>query len=216
MKEFLIFHSSTNSLRVTVERYRRVSKQCAADAGATVTVMATVRDFGLIGEVKDSFFFLKRLNVWDADAASAVDRVNFGPAPGVSSLWTVSPRGIGAGRVLRPSFGINVSFTDWDDPAFDKSTGQFAVGTNASDIQISAGGVFGLFDGALQFTARTNLNADKKRGYFGLGFGFVNVVDRSGKLIAKKRMRSVDSDTAVLLSQHARSVRVRSCRAARE
>lgn len=40
MKEFLIFHSSGSSPRVTVERYRRVAKECATAAGVALNVMA--------------------------------------------------------------------------------------------------------------------------------------------------------------------------------
>ena len=67
---------------------------------------------------KDSFFFLKRLRVSAEDTDSGLDAVNFGPAPGVSYVWTVSVRQSPFWRVARPSLGINVSFTDWDDPAF--------------------------------------------------------------------------------------------------
>ena len=79
-----------------------------------------------------------------------------------------------------------MSFTDWDDPAFNQATGQFAAGTNASDIEITTGLVAGIFDGVIQFTYGWNLNVEKKRTYFGVGFSFVNVVDRLGKLIPKK------------------------------
>lgn len=152
----------------------------------SIDKLLTVVDFGVIGEVKDSFFFLNRLGVSAAKPVEGVDNVNFGPAPGVTYLWTVSTRKHDFLRVLRPSFGVNVSFTDWDDPAFNQATGQFAAGTNASDIEITTGVVGGMFDGIVQFTYGWNLNVEQKRTYFGLGFSFVNVVDRLGKLIAKK------------------------------
>ena len=43
-----------------------------------------------------------------------------------------------------------------------------------------------VFDGIVQFTFGWNLNIEQKRTYVGLGFSFVNVVDRLGKLIAKE------------------------------
>jgi hypothetical protein len=152
----------------------------------SIDKLLTVRDFGVIGDVKDSFFFLSRLGVSAKDPVEGVDNVNFGPAPGVTYLWTVSTRKNNFLRALRPSVGINVSFTDWDDPAFNQATGQFAAGTNASDIEITSGIVGGVFDGLVQFTLGWNLNVEQKRKYFGVGFSFVNIVDRLGKLIAKK------------------------------
>jgi len=152
----------------------------------SIDKLLTVRDFGVIGEVKDSFFFLNRLGISAEKPVEGVDNVNFGPAPGVTYLWTISTRKNDFWRVLRPSLGVNVSFTDWDDPAFNQATGQFAAATNASDIEITTGVVGGVFDGIVQFTFGWNLNVEPNRTYFGLGFSFVNVVDRLGKLIAKK------------------------------
>jgi len=152
----------------------------------SIDKLLMVRDFGVIGEVKDSFFFLNRLGVSVAEPVEGIDNVNFGPAPGVTYLWTVSARKRDFWRILRPSVGVNVSFTDWDDPAFNQATGQFAAGTNASDIEIATGAVAGIFDGIVQFTFGWNLNVDDKRTYFGIGFSFVNVVDRLGKLVPKK------------------------------
>jgi hypothetical protein len=152
----------------------------------SIDKLLMVANFGIIGEVKDSFFFLNRLGVSAKEPVEGVDNVNFGPAPGVTYLWTVSVRKHNLWRILRPSFGVNVSFTDWDDPAFNQATGQFAPGTNAGDIEITTGLVSGVFDGIVQFTYGWNLNVDQKRTYFGLGFSFVNVVDRLGKLIPKK------------------------------
>lgn len=40
MKEFLIFHSSSNTAGATVERIRRVAKACAVQAAVEVRVMA--------------------------------------------------------------------------------------------------------------------------------------------------------------------------------
>ena len=152
----------------------------------SIDKILTVVDFGVIGEVKDSFFFLNRLGVSAKKPVEGADNVNVGPAPGVTYQWTVSGRKHNFWRVLRPSVGVNVSFTDWDDPAFNQATGQFAAGTNANDIEITTGLVGGIFGGIVQFTYGWNLNVDQKRTYFGLGFSFVNVVDRLGKLIAKK------------------------------
>lgn len=40
MNEFLIFHSSSNNPGATVERIRRIAKECAEDSKVDVRVMA--------------------------------------------------------------------------------------------------------------------------------------------------------------------------------
>jgi hypothetical protein len=153
----------------------------------SIDKILTTRDFGLPGEIKDSLFFLDRLRVSAENPVAGADNVHFGPAPGVSYLWTVSARSNQAARFLRPSFGVNVSFTDWDDdPTFNQSTGQFAAGTSGTDIEIGFGLVAAVLDGVVQVTAGRNLNVETRPFYFGLGFSFVNLVDRLGKVIPKK------------------------------
>lgn len=150
----------------------------------SIDKLVTVRDFGVLHEVSDAFLFLRRTGVSDQDREAGFKDVRFGPTPGVSYVFKLSTREHGFLRTLRPGFGINVSFMDWDDPSFDPATGTFIKGTSGTDIEIGAGMVAQVFDGVLQGTLGWNLNAERDRFYYGVGFSFVNVVEKIGGLIA--------------------------------
>ena len=95
---------------------------------------------------------------------------------------------------LAPGIGANVSFMNFSQPRdFDPTagavdpitmqpSGQFAT-TTGSNFQIGAGVIVSLFNNKLQATYGWNLNADRKRAYFGIGFGFVEVGRALGGLI---------------------------------
>ena len=57
--------------------------------------------------------------------------------------------------------------------------------TTGSNFEVGAGIVGSLFDNNLQFTYGFNLNADRKRAYFGIGFGFVEVGKRLAAFISQ-------------------------------
>lgn len=58
------------------------------------------------------------------------------------------------------SFGINVSYLDFDD---------------SNEIEIGVGIVLGFLDDNIFFTAGRNLNTEENQGYMGIGFSFVNL-----------------------------------------
>lgn len=147
----------------------------------------TADDYGLNQKVADSFFLLRRLGVTTKDEADGEKNVNFGPAPGVMFGWVYSARENAFMRFLKPGFGYNVSFTDWNDPAFDVGTGKFAAGTDANKIEVTTGPVVTLFDNTLQFTYGWNLNVQKDRRYFGIGFSFFKLTEKIGSLIDTKK-----------------------------
>jgi hypothetical protein len=155
------------------------------EAQESLTVTLVPQKFGFRVKVADSLMFVKRLGVNSAAKAAGVDAFNFGPSPGVTYGGTYLDRGNGFVRFLQPGIGINVLFTKWSDPAFDVSTGQFAAGTKASDIQTGMGAQFSLFGDVLQFTYGWNLQVEQKRPYFGIGVSFVNISTKIAGLIAK-------------------------------
>ena len=83
---------------------------------------------------------------------------------------------------------------NFDDPGFDLNANKF-VNTTGQTVQVGVGVVGSLFDNALQFSYGWNLNAsrkgpimpgvdrDRKRQYFGIGFGFLDVVEQVGKFV---------------------------------
>ncbi len=145
----------------------------------------TPRDLGWHTKTTDSVMFVQRQGVSKQDVASGVVKVNFAPTPGVTYGGIYTPRSQGLLRILSPGIGINVSFLNWNDPtAFDNSTGQFVKGTTSSNINIGLGIQASLFNGILQATYGWNLQADKKRSYFGLGVSFINIAQRITSLTA--------------------------------
>lgn len=143
----------------------------------------TPQPFGFRVKVTDTLLFLKRLGVSEEDKKNEVDEVNFGPSPGVTYGGTYLSRGNDFLRFLRPGVGMNVSFMNWKDPAFDLSTGQFAPGTKGSDVQVGLGVQFSLFNNILQFTYGANLHVEQDRQYWGIGISFVNLTTKVAGLI---------------------------------
>jgi hypothetical protein len=133
--------------------------------------------FGFRTKVSDTFLLVKRIGIHGAERASGFDPSNFSPAPGVTygGVFTARNR---AGRFLQPGVGVNVSFLTWSDPAISKTTGQPTPGTSASSVQVGTGAMLTFFSDALQFTLGGNLNADRHRVYWGIGFSFVNLAER--------------------------------------
>jgi hypothetical protein len=133
--------------------------------------------FGFRTQVSDSFLLVKRLGINSTVRASGYDPSNFGPAAGVTYGGVFIGRS-GVGRFLEPGIGVNVSFMNWSDPAIDKATGQTTPNTSTSSVQVGTGVILTFFSNVLQFTAGANLNANKYRFYWGIGFSFVNLAER--------------------------------------
>lgn len=165
-------------------------------------VRLRVRQFGLLREVKDGTLLLKRIGVsvsrnkaMLASASDSVlttgkatslvlqDRVQFAPAGGTTLGWTVHSRNALV-DFLRPGAGVNVSFTKFSETsiALSRNADSTLQRTDAvSDrIDIAAGLIVSLFDGALQATYGANLTAGKPRSYWGLGFSFVEIAQKLG------------------------------------
>ena len=184
-------------------------------AGAPIGIPAQfqfkIRDRRTRVAVSPSLLFIKRLDVTEADIATtnpnAIKPVNFSPFPGVTFgatfhsrglkkvsnkpwEWEASPSGrnrfLGA---LAPGIGINVTFMNFGDPRDFNPTANMGAGgfttTTGSNFEVGAGIVGSLFDNNLQFTYGFNLNADRKRAYFGIGFGFVEVGKRLAAFISQ-------------------------------
>lgn len=147
-----------------------------------VNYVVSIGEYDWNLKISDTFLLLKRLNVSKAEEAEGEKPVNFRPAPGVTFGYIYSGRK-GIKKVLSPGFGYNVSFTDWNDPAFDISTGMFAKGTDASKVEITTGPIFSLFNNTLHFTYGWNLNARSDRKYWGIGFSFFNLSQKIAGLI---------------------------------
>ena len=76
--------------------------------------------------------------------------------------------------------------TNFEDPAFDLAGNKF-VNARGQQVQVGAGVIGSLCDNKLQFSYGWNLNApakgagmSRKRSYFAIGFGFLEV----SKLVA--------------------------------
>lgn len=120
-----------------------------------------IDDFGWRTEVADSFLLVKA-----ADKKIS----NFTGAAGASLLWSPRPRPrfdawyLTTIRSLRPSFGFNVSYLDFDEK---------------KELEIGAGVVIGLFDNAIHVGRGWNLNYDgDDRSYFFLGFSFGKIQEK--------------------------------------
>lgn len=134
--------------------------------------VADIAEFGWNLRVTDTLLLLRRLGVDPAEEGAGVKPVNFRPAPGVSFGWVYTSRKKGLLRALAPGVGYAVSFTDWNDPAFDPAAGQFVKGTDANKIEVASGPIFTLFDNTLQFSYGWNLNVRQDRTYVAVGFSF--------------------------------------------
>ena len=175
--------------------------------GATVGIPSVweieVKQFGLKHAITDSFLFLYRLGLSSKDTMvpagtpgmplpvgtiPPVKAINFAPSPGVTLGLTYYKRGTSAWdkfwRGLAPGLGVNVSFMNFDDPGFDLSTGTF-TNTAGTNIQVGTGVIYSLFGNSIQFTNGWNLNVDRKRAYFGVGFSFVDFTKKVAAVIKK-------------------------------
>jgi hypothetical protein len=150
-----------------------------------ISIQLYPRKFGLRAKASDTVMFVKRLGVGKTDVTNGINEFNFGPSPGVVYGGTYFARDCAIMRFLQPGVGVDVLFTKWDNPAFDIATGKFVPGTQGSDIQIAVGGQISLFDGVVQAGYGANLQVDRKRQYFSLGFSFINLTSKIAGLVGK-------------------------------
>jgi hypothetical protein len=157
--------------------------------GVTTQFEIAIKRYGWKPQLADSFMFIHREHLTLKEITAnpndtKLNRVNFAPSPGMTFGVVYLDRGDTGWhrfcRALGPGFGMNVSFMNFNDPGFDLTTQKF-TNTTGVNVQVGAGVVGGLFDNKLQITRGWNLNADQKRQYWGIGFGFIEI----GKTVAK-------------------------------
>jgi len=167
----------------------------ASTGGIPVVFYITVKKYGAKIQWSPSLLFVRRLGVTDTEAsppatstAAPINRINFAPSPGMTFGIAYFKRGSTRGekflRALGPGVGMNVTFMNFNDPSFDLSTEKF-VNTSGTNVQIGAGVVGSLFDNKLQISYGWNLNVEKRRSYFGVGFGFLEVGKEVAKYVSK-------------------------------
>lgn len=207
-----IFLSANNLKSGDTVMLRIEAKESAGvSIGIPAQFQFKIRDRRTRVSVSPSLLFVNRLDIGDADIffsdMNAVKPVNFSPFPGVTLGATYHSRGLrkvsneswvwaasdGGFRrflsALAPGIGINVTFMNFGDPSgFDRvanmGEGAFTT-TSGSNFEIGAGIVGSLFSNNIQLTYGFNLNVHRKRAYFGIGFGFVEVGRRLTNLISQ-------------------------------
>jgi hypothetical protein len=164
--------------------------------GIAVPFEIAIKRYGWKPQVADSFMFVHRQGLTLQELSSSnnpgnagLNRVNFAPSPGVSFILTYLRRGDNPWdkflRAMGPGIGMNVSFMNFNDPSFDQSTGKF-TNTTGLNIQEGAGIVATFFDNKLQFSRGWNLNAARKRQYWAVGFGFIEITKEVAKYVKQK------------------------------
>jgi hypothetical protein len=159
--------------------------------GIPAKLEIAMKKYGTKIQWSPSLLFVRRLGVRDSEVtpptgstAAPLNRVNFAPSPGMTFGVAYFKRGESAGdkfwRAFGPGLGMNVSFMNFNDPSFDVATSKF-VNTSGTNVQVGAGLIGSVFDNKLQFSYGWNLNVERRRNYFGVGFGFIEV----GKELAK-------------------------------
>lgn len=155
----------------------------------------SLKKYGAKIQWSPSLLFVRRLRVTDAEvtppAGSTVaplNRINFAPSPGMTFGIAYFKRGRTGGdkflRTLGPGVGMNVTFMNFNDPSFDLTTGKF-VNTTGTNVQVGAGVIGSLFDNKIQFSYGWNLNVERRRNYFGVGFGFIEIGKELTKYVGK-------------------------------
>jgi hypothetical protein len=162
-----------NLLTLTVE-----ARSSDADSGgAAVVFEVAIRSFGAKLHLGPTMMFLNRKGVSENDG-SMLTPINYAPSPGMNFGITWFKRGDTIwDKVLRglaPGVGVNVSFMNFKDPGFDQVAQKF-TNTTGTDVQVGAGPYVSFFNNKIDVTTGWNLNVDKKRRYFGLGFEFINI-----------------------------------------
>jgi hypothetical protein len=163
--------------------------------GIPVVFEITIKKYGAKIQWSPSLLFVRRLGVTDAEAAPAtgstatpLNRVNFAPSPGMTFGIAYFKRGYSSWdkfvRALGPGLGMNVTFMNYNDPSFNLATTQF-TNTSGTDVQVGAGLIGSLFDNKLQLSYGWNLNVERRRTYFAVGFGFIEIGKEVAKYIAK-------------------------------
>ncbi|HET7107502.1 MAG TPA: putative Ig domain-containing protein [Candidatus Acidoferrum sp.] len=163
--------------------------------GIPVVFEISIKKFGAKIQWSPSLLFVRRLGVTDAEASppagsttAPLNRINFAPSPGMTFGIAYFRRGDTNWkkftRALGPGLGMNVTFMNYNDPSFDLTTTQF-TNTTGTNVQVGAGIIGSLFDNKLQVSYGWNLNVERRRTYFAVGFGFIEIGKEVAKYIPK-------------------------------
>jgi hypothetical protein len=188
--------------RITIQITNKLNKSDNDTPRSTTrTFNFIVNDFGLVRRVSDSFILINRLftkHGIQSDTNSNVitttapKEMNFEPCAGTTLAWTFNARNDFVGWI-KPGFGLNVSF-----PRFGTKVRTVTVDTSGNrsvnkeekidPIDISAGFVTSLFDGAVYFTYGWALTAGDgpNKQYWGVGFSFVNIAQKISDVVTSR------------------------------
>lgn len=180
----------------------------------TFKMRIEVRDYRVRTSVLDSLMFIRRHHSVVDQATDARHDKDFRPSPGVSLLTTFhfrdlkwvnslnSPSDSGyfvdrksARRLLgalSPGVGVNASLLGFKatDKCLAPPNSNKCVVTDGPSFQIGVGPMLSLFDGALQFTYGWNLSLQSRPAYFGVGFSFLQLIEKGTKLARQARAAS--------------------------
>jgi len=164
-------------------------------SGVPAVFAIAIRKYGAKVHLGSSFLFVRRLGVRDSEAnppagsnVAPINKINFAPSPGVTFGIAYFKRGKRASdkflRAAAPGGGLNVTFMNFNDSSFDQATQKF-VNTTGTNVQVGAGLIGSLFDNKIQISYGWNLNVDRRRTYFGVGFGFIEIGKELTKYLSK-------------------------------
>ena len=111
-----------------------------------------IKDIGIKKNIVQSLIFTRRANI---------DTETFIPVPGVSLIWNYNPRDSKFWKHIDPTFGLNVSYLNYEPN---------------KEFEIGLGITFGLFGNSIYFTYGRNLHAEKDNYYIGIGIGFIEAL----------------------------------------
>lgn len=123
-----------------------------------------VKELGWRLNVASSIILVNRPGIESNSLPNNYSPSRFKGSPGVSLLATYTGLKERSGSFLErlsPSFGLNVSYLDFD---------------TSKDVEIGAGLILGLFRNRVFFTYGFNLNVPDKPGYIGVGFSFAEII----------------------------------------
>jgi len=174
-----------------------------------------IRDYRVRTTVTDSLMFIRRRHaIRDVSTPKPFVRNDhtFKPAPGVTIAttfhfrdlkWVMTDPGEGRGAddgyyvdrksykrflgALSPGVGVNASLINFKEAT--ECTGQPVACrvADGSSFQLGVGPTFTLFNGALQFTYGWNLSVNGNPSYVGVGFSFLQLIEKGAKLAKQSR-----------------------------
>lgn len=174
----------------------------SSGAAGSLKMRIEVRDYRVRTQVSDSLLFIRRHHSF-VDAKDVRYDKGFKPVPGVSLLTHFHFRDLrwkGHGKedrgyfvdrksfrrilgALSPGVGINASLLNFrESSGCHGPKGNWCEATDGPSFQIGVGPVFSLFDGVAQFTYGWNLSLGQRPAYFGMGFSFLQLVEKGTKL----------------------------------